>query len=158
MFHRPDTPSWLSRARFRQPHHSPADVPFAAAPPFRIAVGRAWTDDGLCLRFVLPAVREEDVALTTDDRHLRLTGRRRTPAFLADDPHAVPSLHYGSFERIVALPAGLDADGVRHRFHHGVLDVLVPYGDRDETGAAASARTGPPPLSGGVAVPLTVAA
>jgi HSP20 family protein len=38
-------------------------------------------------------------------------------------------MHYGSFSRVLPLPAGVDADQVTASYADGVLEVRLPLGD-----------------------------
>jgi hypothetical protein len=91
-----------------------------------VPTGTGWSTSGLNLRFVLPAVAETDFLLRVRGRRLIVSGHRRVTEFFANDAWAA-ALPYGRFERTVELTDDLDANGLTARFHHGVLDVTVPY-------------------------------
>lgn len=114
----------------------------AAAEPrgFRVPTGTGWSTSGLSLRFVLPAVAETDFLLRVRGRRVIVSGHRRAPEFLANDAWAA-ALPYGRFERTVELTDDLDANALTARFHHGVLDVTVPYA------AAMTATAARPPAA-----------
>jgi HSP20 family protein len=81
---------------------------------------------GIAVIAELPGVEETELQVTIDGGRLRLKGTRRPTAA---GPHAEPlqlEIDYGPFERVIALPAGVDAARVSAEFRHGVLTVHVP--------------------------------
>lgn len=92
---------------------------------FPIPVGEGRADDGLNLRFSLPAVMEKDFHVSILGNRLTIRGERREPDQFGDVAYF--GLTYGRFEKSVLLPAGLHLETMKARFHHGVLDVHIPY-------------------------------
>jgi HSP20 family protein len=97
--------------------------------PFVPMVETGWTDDYLNMRFVLPAVSQEDLDFSIQGNQLILRGKRRLPSEFGKQEQTFYRLPYGEFERTVDLPNGLNLDLMEARLHHGVLDVRVPVAE-----------------------------
>ena len=96
---------------------------------FAPAVETGWTDDYLNMRFVLPAVSQEDLDVSIQGNQLILKGKRRMPGDFGKQEQCFYRLPYGEFERTVDLPNGLNLDHMEARLHHGVLDVRIPVAE-----------------------------
>jgi len=103
-------------------HRAAAPYPRSFAP----AVEIGWTDDHLNLRFILPAVAQEDLDVYIQGNQLVLKGDRRMPNGFGQQEKSFYRLPYGEFERTFDLPNGLDLDLMEAKLHHGVLDVQIP--------------------------------
>lgn len=91
------------------------------APP----VETGWTDDHLNLRFVVPAVADNDIEITVQGNQLKVSGQRRAPQDFGKDGATYRALPYGKFERVIDLPNGLNTDKLQASLHDGVLDVRI---------------------------------
>lgn len=92
-------------------------------------VETGWTDDYLNMRFVLPAVSQEDLDVSIQGNQLILKGQRRMPLDFGKQERSFYRLPYGEFERTVDLPNGLNLEHMEARLHHGVLDVRIPVAE-----------------------------
>ncbi len=82
--------------------------------------------DGVAVVAEVPGVDEADLKVVAEHGRLRITGVRRT---VDAGPAAEPlqlEIDYGPFERVIALPAGADAEGITAQFRGGLLTVRVP--------------------------------
>jgi len=105
--------------------HNNDPYPRAFAP----VVETGWTDDYLNMRFVLPAVSQEDLDVSIQGNQLILKGKRRLPSEFSEQEQAFYRLPYGEFERTVDLPNALNLERMEARLHHGVLDVRIPVAE-----------------------------
>ena len=94
---------------------------------FRIPVGRGIGTEGLNLRISMPGVFEEDFSFRADDLNLFIFGMRREPEGFGDPRATSYALKYGNFHQTIPLPPGLDLKRLEAKFHHGVLDVHLPF-------------------------------
>lgn len=84
-------------------------------------------DGRYVLRAELPGVDpEKDVEITVSGGMLTVRGERREEQI---DKHR-SEFRYGSFERHVPLPEGIDESDVRAEYTDGVLSVSFPLGTR----------------------------
>ena len=84
----------------------------------------AETDKEIRVTAELPGLDETDVELTVEDVALTLRGEKR--AEVEDKDRGYSERSYGSFERRIGLPQGIDRDKVTANFKNGVLTVLLP--------------------------------
>lgn len=89
----------------------------------------------LHVKVELPGIDpDSDVDIEVDNGVLRISGERREQ----DEKHEEGGwvrreMHYGGFERRIALPEGTDADNVRAAYDAGVLDITVPLPAKPKT-------------------------
>src|SRR5262245_39786560 len=87
------------------------------------------TDAGLVVRVELAGMRDAEIAITLDDRHLRIEGHR--PERRDERPlcYHQMGVNYGSFEVEVFLVRPFDADKVAAHYDDGFLIVELPRRD-----------------------------
>jgi HSP20 family protein len=85
------------------------------------------TKDGVYeLRAELPGVDpSEDVEITVRDGRLTIKAERRQTS----ESNGRSEFSYGSFVRIVSLPAGADEDEIHAIYDRGILTITVPVGE-----------------------------
>jgi HSP20 family protein len=84
------------------------------------------TDKEYLIRTELPAVRKEDVHVTTEDGMITIQGERKHLDEEKNERfHRVES-SYGTFTRSFALPENADAEAIRCQSRDGVLTVHIP--------------------------------
>jgi HSP20 family protein len=89
----------------------------------------AWTDPEakkFYVRVALPGVNPNDVKVEVQGKTLTVGGTRKS----AEAPKEAEYLHreftYGTFERVVALPEGVDVEKLAAEFSYGVLEISAP--------------------------------
>jgi HSP20 family protein len=87
------------------------------------------TDAGMVVRVELAGMRDSEIAITIDDRHLRIEGYR--PERRDDRPlcYHQMGINYGTFEVEVFLARPFDAENVAARYDDGILIVELPRPD-----------------------------
>ena len=77
----------------------------------------------LVVRAELPGIDpENDVEITLQEGILRTRGERKHES----SGNGYSETSYGTFERAVRLPEGVEADEIRASYEHGILEVVVP--------------------------------
>jgi HSP20 family protein len=90
------------------------------------AMDLAEAEDHFVLKADLPGLSEDDVAIEIQDNTLTISGERKAESERTEGGwHRVERL-FGRFSRSLALPEGVDADGVTASFDKGVLEVRIP--------------------------------
>jgi HSP20 family protein len=89
------------------------------------AMDVAETDDHYVLRADLPGLSEDDVHVELEENILTISGKRSSAHEESKNGYHRVERSYGSFSRSVALPEGVDADGIHANFDKGVLEVKV---------------------------------
>jgi HSP20 family protein len=87
----------------------------------------SYTEGGdLHVRVALPGVDPKDVEVTVSDTTLTVRGERKSKREAKGDGSYVREFAYGTFERSLALPEGIDPGKVQARFSNGMLDLTMP--------------------------------
>jgi HSP20 family protein len=86
-----------------------------------------WEDDNqLYIEAELPGFELDDLEIyVTGENQLSLRGERRQPELEGGTWHR-QERSYGSFERLVELPYGVDSEKVSAGLKHGLLTVTLP--------------------------------
>jgi HSP20 family protein len=102
------------------------DTPLTDVPAFRPAVDVFEKDGRLVTKIDLPGMKKDDVTVEVADRHLIISGERRSELEEKQDAFYRCEREYGSFYRAVPLPEGVKLEDVKATFADGVLEVSVP--------------------------------
>lgn len=84
------------------------------------------TDQAYVVAAELAGLDEKDIELNLRDNALVLSGEKRQEKTDGNGGRSYTERTYGRFERIIPLPAEVDADRVEAKFHNGVLNVTLP--------------------------------
>jgi len=82
-------------------------------------------DDELVVRADLPGVDPKKVELAIERDHLVIRGEREAKEERKEKDYHYREVSYGRFERVIELPAGVDAESVKATYHDGVLEVTM---------------------------------
>ena len=86
----------------------------------------------LVVRAELPGVDpDKDVEITVENGRLHIHGERREETKTEDKENSSyhSEFRYGSFDRILPLPAGTGEDAVTATYRDGILEVRLPVDD-----------------------------
>ena len=83
------------------------------------AVELSEADGAFHLFVEMPGVRREDVKVEVRHNEITITGKRGSDK------------RQGAFYRSLALPAGIDGEGVEAAMDHGVLEIRAPRAEGD---------------------------
>ena len=84
------------------------------------------TDADFEISAELPGLEEKDVQINFADGLLTIRGEKKSEKEEKDKNYHLVERNYGSFERTLQLPAGVDADSIKATIANGVLTVKVP--------------------------------
>ena len=82
-------------------------------------------DGDIVVRAELPGVKQEDVDITLQNGVLTISGERKAEEQREGSGYYVRERRYGSFQRSMTLPEGVDESKIHARFQDGVLEVRV---------------------------------
>ena len=82
--------------------------------------------DDLAVHVELAGIKPEDVDIEVTDGLLTVRGERKAETSKEDEGWMIRESSYGSFERTMALPEGVDPASIRADFHDGMLEIHVP--------------------------------
>ena len=101
------------------------------------AIDMSETDKAYKVTAELPGMDPENVDVTFDDGLLRIAGEKQEQREESESGYRYSERTFGSFERLVQLPAAAQGDKIKAKFKNGVLTVTVP---KDGKAAAKSKR------------------
>ena len=84
------------------------------------------TGDQFVLRADLPGMSEEDVNIELEDSTLTVSGERKAEHEQEGEGYYRLERSFGSFQRSLTLPKGVDPESVTAGFDRGVLEVRIP--------------------------------
>jgi HSP20 family protein len=84
------------------------------------------SENELVLRADLPGMAEDDVKIEVEDNVLTVSGHRKAEHEERKDGYFRVERAFGSFQRSLTLPEGVDAEKVTANFDRGVLEVRIP--------------------------------
>jgi HSP20 family protein len=83
--------------------------------------------DQFVVRAEMPGIDpDKDVEINVSDGMLRIHAERREETTTEEEGRRRSEFHYGSFSRVVSLPAGATEADVKATYHDGILEVRVP--------------------------------
>jgi HSP20 family protein len=96
--------------------------------------GRRWVppvdlveaEDHFVLKADLPGLSESDVSIEVQDGTLTISGERSSEHESHERGWYRIERSFGSFNRSLTLPDGVDADAISAEFDRGVLEVRIP--------------------------------
>ena len=83
-------------------------------------------EDHFVLKADLPGLSEGDVNIEVQDGSLTISGERRAEHEQREGGWYRIERAFGSFNRSLTLPDGVDADRIEASFSNGVLEVRIP--------------------------------
>jgi HSP20 family protein len=84
------------------------------------------TDKEIEITAELPGLEEKDVQINLSDNLLTIRGEKKAEKEQKDKDYRLIERSYGSFERTLELPEGINADAIKANISKGLLKVTVP--------------------------------
>jgi HSP20 family protein len=84
------------------------------------------TDKEIEITAELPGLEEKDVQINLSDNLLTVRGEKRAEKEQKDKNYRLVERSYGSFERTLELPDGVNPDTIKANIAKGVLKVTIP--------------------------------
>ena len=84
------------------------------------------TPTELVVKVELPGVKKEDVDITIRDNYLVIRAEKKEEKKEEKQHVHVVERVYGTFERVIPLPADVDTDNAKASFKDGVLEIRFP--------------------------------
>ena len=83
-------------------------------------------DNNMHLRAEIPGVDPKDVDISLKDGHLCVTGERKRANSGEGACYCFDEMSYGKFTRCFSVPRDAEAEKIRAKYEHGMLDITVP--------------------------------
>lgn len=102
--------------------------PFFDTRPSQLVPPMDVTEDehGYKVSIELPGVDRKDVSINVVDGTLLVKGEKKTESEKKDEMCYCTERSYGSFQRSLALPDGIDADKAEAHYTNGILEITLP--------------------------------
>ncbi len=88
------------------------------------------TADNVTVKAAIPGVKPEDVEITVTGNTLSLSGETKEESETKDKNYLRRETRYGSFNRVIELPAGLQTDKADAKFENGMLTITFPKAEQ----------------------------
>lgn len=88
--------------------------------------------DGYKVSIELPGIDRKDVSINVVDGTLLVKGEKKTETEKKDDMCYCSERIYGSFQRSVALPDGVNADKAEAHYTNGILEIMLPKAEESK--------------------------
>lgn len=91
-------------------------------------------EDGkmITVKAELPGMEEKDVEVLLTDNTLTLQGEKKEEKEDKGEGYYHMERKYGSFHRVIPVPAGIDTNKVKATFKNGVLTVNIPKTEEEK--------------------------
>jgi HSP20 family protein len=84
------------------------------------------TADDVVVKAALPGMKPEEVDITITDGTLAIKGETKGEEEVKKEDYLYREHRYGTFSRLVNLPAGLNTDKATATFDDGILTLTIP--------------------------------
>lgn len=86
------------------------------------------TGEDMVVYAEVPGMTRDDITIEVSAGTLTIRGERKSETEKTEEGWTIRERSYGSFERTLPLPEGVDADTISAEYKDGVLEVHVPKG------------------------------
>lgn len=100
--------------------------PFAELGKELPAVDVRESDGEIVVKADLPGVSKDDIQVELRDTDLVIKGERKKEEEVKEEDYYRCERSYGSFSRVIGLPADVKTDGATATFKDGVLEIRLP--------------------------------
>jgi len=109
------------------------DFPFRLPSPFAAASGitlpaleMTETTKAYKITAEIPGMDAGNLEVSVEDDMLRIAGEKKSERDEDEKGYRISERSYGSFERLVRLPAAADANRIKAKYRQGVLTLTIP--------------------------------
>jgi len=103
-----------------------APVQEGASADFTPRVNVSETDKEVRVEAELPGLDEKDITVELDEDALVLRGEKKAEREEKEDEWSRVERTYGSFHRVIPLPAEVEGEKAKATFKNGVLSIVLP--------------------------------
>ncbi|MDR9498792.1 MAG: Hsp20/alpha crystallin family protein [Hydrogenovibrio sp.] len=121
------------QSRLQQAFPAQADSGESSVAGFVPTVNTREGDYAYHIEADLPGVKKEDIQVEVKDGRVAISGERKVKDEVNEDDYYRVESRYGKFERSFALPDNVDEENVNARCEDGVLEVVLPKKQTDDT-------------------------
>ena len=101
-----------------------------------------WEDDkNIHIKAELPGLDEKDIDVTLTPDALSIRGEKKEEKEEKENGYWHKETSYGSFQRSIALPEGINQEKVEAQFKNGVLNIEIPWLEGARAGKKITVKT-----------------
>ena len=94
--------------------------------PFRPNLDILEREDHYQISAEIPGVEKQDLEVSLDNDQLVISGHKNDVEETEKDGYHYSERRFGSFQRVLSLPADADGEQMNAVFHNGVLNLTIP--------------------------------
>lgn len=89
------------------------------------------TPDAVVLRAMVAGVRPSNLDVQISRQSVTIRGSREEESFSTSEDHIVRELYWGTFSRVINLPAEVDIESASAKEKNGLLTLVMPKVDKE---------------------------
>ena len=120
-----DPVGWFSGTA-RRPRMPDVQWPWNGHAMMAPAMDMVETGTGYRITAELPGLEASDITVRMTNHTLQIKGEKREESSTQEGDYHMSERRYGTFQRSIRLPDGIDADKIDSKFVNGVLTVNIP--------------------------------
>ncbi|MFC1897441.1 Hsp20/alpha crystallin family protein [Chloroflexota bacterium] len=105
---------------------TPSRILSTTSPDLATPINMYQTDNEVIVNATLPGIKPEEVAITITGDTITIKGETKAEEKVKREDYLYQEHRYGTFNRSVTLPSGLDTDKAKADFDNGVLSLTIP--------------------------------
>ncbi len=90
------------------------------------------TDEAVQLKLEIPGLEAKDLNVEVTDDAVSIKGERKSESKTEEKGMIRSEFHYGSFARVIPLPAHVQNDKVTAEYKNGILNLSLPKLEEDK--------------------------
>ncbi|MBI4549598.1 MAG: Hsp20/alpha crystallin family protein [Candidatus Omnitrophica bacterium] len=125
----------LFRDSFNRGRGSSEFSPWVSLPEFEPDADLRETRDGYVAVFDLPGLEKDRIKVEVNENALIVSGERQSASEQESEGYYQAERSFGSFQRVLPLPTGVDPENVQAAYENGVLTVKLAKRQAKSEGA-----------------------
>jgi len=89
------------------------------------------TETDVVVKAEIPGVSKEDLNVYVEENHVRLSGQTKKSEEIKEDNMYRSERYFGSFSRIIPLPAAVRQNEAKAEYKDGILTLTIPKEQND---------------------------
>lgn len=89
-------------------------------------------DEAIHLKLEIPGMEAKDLDVEVSEESVSIKGERKSETKTEEKGITRSEFHYGKFERVVPLPAHIQADKVKADYKNGILQLTLPKAETEK--------------------------
>ena len=91
------------------------------------------TDESLVLKLEVPGMNPADIDVEATAKSISISGERKSEATEETEGKTRTEFRYGSFQRVIPLPARIQNTEVKAEYKNGILHLTLPKAEAEKT-------------------------